>query len=72
MGHGITPVAQPIDRFIGKIFKGMYREYHDSYMLSAPENDKGQPMPSSRQLCAQWVVKVWEAISEESIEKAWA
>eukprot|EP00957_Ditylum_brightwellii_P177727 13538253-Ditylum_brightwellii.AAC.1 len=28
-------------------------------------------MPPSRQLCAQWVVKTWDAISEESIKKAW-
>eukprot|EP00957_Ditylum_brightwellii_P031717 2405758-Ditylum_brightwellii.AAC.1 len=29
-------------------------------------------MPPSRQLCTQWVVKAWDAISEESIKKAWA
>eukprot|EP00957_Ditylum_brightwellii_P033881 2567444-Ditylum_brightwellii.AAC.1 len=71
MGGGITPVSQPIDKFIGKIFKGLYHEHYNVFMLFAPENDKGQPMPTSRQLCAQWVVKAWDAISEESIKKAW-
>eukprot|EP00957_Ditylum_brightwellii_P017447 1313735-Ditylum_brightwellii.AAC.1 len=41
MGGGITPVVQPIDKFIGKISKALYYEYYDLYMLSAPENDKG-------------------------------
>eukprot|EP00957_Ditylum_brightwellii_P148336 11293237-Ditylum_brightwellii.AAC.1 len=27
-------------------------------------------MPPSRQLCAQWVVKAWDDISEESIKNA--
>ena len=35
------------------------------------ENCKGQPMPPSRQIWAQWVVKAWDAVSEKSIQKAW-
>ena len=40
-------------------------------MLSAPENYKGQPMPPSKQICEQWVVKAWDAVSEKSIQKEW-
>ena len=47
MAHGITPVSQPIDKFIGEIFKLFYREHYCLYIISDPENDKGQPMPSS-------------------------
>ena len=45
MAGRIIPVSRPIDNFIGKIFKGFYREHYDIYMLSVPENYKDQPMP---------------------------
>ena len=47
MTGGITPKAQPIDEFIGKFFKGHYRDRYDMYMLSAPLNQKGQPISPS-------------------------
>ena len=71
MTGGITPKAQPIDAFIGKVFKGHYRDRYDMYMLSAPLNQKGQPMPPSRQLCAAWTEEVWNEISERLIQKSW-
>ena len=54
---GITPNAQPIDAFIGKVFKGHYRDYYDMYMLSAPLNNIQHPIAPSRQLCTEWVVQ---------------
>ena len=33
MAGGITPKAQPIDAFRGKVFKGLYRCYYYKYML---------------------------------------
>ena len=41
------------------------------YMLDAPENDKGHPLPPSRQLCTQWVVKAWDCVSEALVRNAW-
>ena len=71
MAGGITPKAQPIDAFLGKLFKGHYRNYYDNYMLNVPENSKGHPMVPSRQLCAQWVVKAWNKVSVKLIQKSW-
>ena len=48
-----------------------YRNRYDMYMLSAPLNQKGQPMPPSRQLCTAWTVEVWNEISERLIQKSW-
>ena len=56
MGGGITRILQTIDKFLGKIFKGNYREYYDDYMLSATTNDKGNTVATSHQLCAILVV----------------
>ena len=41
MALGITPKAQPLDALLGKVFKGLYRDYYDYYMLSAPSNGIG-------------------------------
>ena len=72
MAGGITPKSQPIDAFIGKLMKGYYKEFYDSYSISAPTNpDTGHPKPPSRQLCAQWVVAAFDKIPEELIRKAW-
>ena len=57
MAGGITPKAQPLDAFFGKVFKGLYRYYYDDYMLSAPTNDKGQAISPTHQICTTWVVK---------------
>ena len=40
-------------------------------MLNVPENSKGHPMVPSRQLCAQWVVKAWNKVSDKLIQKSW-
>ena len=71
MSGGITPKAQPIDAFIGKVFKGNYRDLYDNYMLSAPLNERGQPIAPTRQMCATWVVQAWSDIPEELIRKSW-
>ena len=33
--------------------------------MSDPENDKFRPMPASQQLYTQWVIKVWDNVSEK-------
>ena len=57
MAGEITTVSQPMDNFIEIIFKWFDQKHYDLYMLSAPENDKGQPMPQIQQICAQWGCK---------------
>lgn len=71
MAGGITPVCQPIDMIVGKVFKGNYRDLYDDYMLTAPKDSKGHPIIPSRQLCATWVVEAWEQVPESLICKAW-
>ena len=70
MAGGITPKAQPIDAFLGKVFKGLYRYYYYYYMLYAPSNNRGQPVTRTHQLCATWVVKAWNKVSEELVRKS--
>jgi hypothetical protein len=71
MAGGITPKSQPVDAITGKIFKGYYREEYELYMLKAPLNEKGQPDPPSRQLCAQWCAAAWNKIPEALLCKTW-
>ena len=70
MAGGIRPKVQPIDMILGKVFKGLYRDEYDNYMLTAPTRNE-HPITPSRQLCATWVVKAWEQIPEALIRKAW-
>ena len=44
MAVRITPKAQQLDDFLGKVFKGLYRECYDYYVLYAPNNDRGHPI----------------------------
>ena len=71
MGGGVTPLVQPLDVILNKIYKGYYRELYDLYMLNAPLNDKGHPISPSRQLCAQWAVKAWDRMPTELVVEAW-
>lgn len=71
MRGGVIPKAQPIDAFVGNVCKGNYRDHYDIYMRSALLNMKGQPIPPSRQLCAEWVVQAWNKIPKELIQKSW-
>ena len=41
MSGGITSKEQPLDDLLGKLFKGLYRDYYDYYMISSPSNDTG-------------------------------
>ena len=72
MGGGITPKAQPLDIFLGKIMKGYYRDLYDIHMINAPVHPStGHPFVPSRQLCATWIVKAWERVPEALVKKAW-
>src|SRR5210317_299623 len=68
---GLTPCGQPLDKVINKVFKGYFRDMYDQYILRAPVNDKGTPLPPSRQQLATWVVEAWDKIPEEMVRKSW-
>ena len=72
MAGGITPVGQPLDKLVNKVFKGYFRELFDQWSLTAPINAKtGSPKAPSRQLLAQWVVQAWDRVPEALCRKAW-
>ena len=68
----LTPVAQPLDKLVNKVFKGYLRELYDIYALTAPVNQKtGSPYAPSRQLITSWIVQAWDRVPEELCAKAW-
>ena len=71
MAGGIAPKARPLDAFLGKVFKGLYKYYYDYSMLSAPSNDIGQPIAPTHHLCVTWVVKAWNRAPEELVRESW-
>ena len=69
---GLTPVAQPLDKVVNKVFKGYLRDIYDHWSLTAPVNpETGAPLPPSRQQMASWVVEAWDKISIELCANAW-
>ena len=56
---GLTPVAQPLNKVINKVFKAYLRDLYDLYILTAPIMSIGSPKAPSRQLLATWVVEAW-------------
>ena len=68
---GLTPVAQPLDKVINKVFKGHFKDLYDNYILTAPIGNTGNPLAPSRQLLSTWVVKAWSMIPEELVRRSW-
>ena len=59
----LTPVGQPIDRLVNKVFKGYLRELYDIFALIAPVNrDTGAPSLPFPQQISTWIVKVWDQV----------
>ena len=72
MDGGITPKTHPLDVLINKVFKGLFRDLFEGWLLNALTNPKtGHPLAPSRQLLAQWIVKAWAKVPKELVRKSW-
>ena len=69
MTGGITPKSQSINAFVVKVFKVLLPEYYDNYMLNADENEAVHNTPPSQKIMEIWVVKAWNDVPEELIQK---
>ena len=67
---GLTPLTQPLDKVINKVFKGYFRDLYDQYIVTA-EIKNGAPVAPSRQLLATMIVTAWRDIKPELVRKAW-
>ena len=69
---GLTPVNQPLDKTVNRVFKANLRDCYDQWSLTAPVNpNSGAPYPPTRQMVANWVVQAWEKVPEELCRKSW-
>ena len=60
MNGGLTPVGQPLNKVVNKVFKGYLRDLYKIWSPTAPFNPhKGHQCPSSHQLLATWIVQTW-------------
>ena len=54
-----------------KAMKECHRDFYDIHMLTTPINPRtGHSLRPSRQLCATWVVEVWDKVPEK-YDKSW-
>ena len=70
MSGGLTPVGQPLDKVINKVFKGHFRDLYDHYTLTAPMNNGSTKAPT-RQLFATWVVQAWDMNPADLVRRSW-
>ena len=57
MTSGITPVSQPMDKFIGKTYHRIYRVQYDLHIMSDLESDKMFINASKSTVFTQWDYK---------------
>eukprot|EP00957_Ditylum_brightwellii_P004964 378033-Ditylum_brightwellii.AAC.1 len=69
MAGGVNPKAQPIDAITGKILRSYYSKEYDLHMFNSSLDEKGQLVPLSRQLCAQWCVGAWDKFQKHRCTK---
>ena len=72
MKGGLTPVRQPLDTVVNKVFKGYLHDIYDLWELTSPINTAtGSPHQPTWKKCVTWVVEAWEKVSKELCAKAW-
>ena len=64
-------MGQPLEKVINKLFKGVFRDVYDQYMITLQFIPSGNPKPPTRQLLATWVVKAWDVVQAEILIKSW-
>ena len=72
MKVGLTPIGQPLDKVVNKVFKGYLRDLYDIRSLTDPVSPwAGHQCPPYRQLLATWIVQAWGNTTKSLCRKAW-
>ena len=72
MKGGITPVGQPLDMVVNKVFNIFLHEVYGVWALTAPINPTtGATLPPTCQKVESLVVQAWDRIAEDLCAKAW-
>ena len=69
---GCTKYIQAPDAVWNKPFKGKIQEFYDDWLTNEKHEytDAGNIKPVPRRLIVEWVIKSWQAISNETVAKS--
>ena len=69
---GCTEYIQALDVVWNKPFKGKIQEFYDYWLANGKHEyrDAGNMKPVPRRLIVEWVIKSWQAISNETVAKS--
>ena len=69
---GCTKYIQALDVVWNKPFKGKIQELYDDWLANGKHEytDAGDMKPVLRRLIVEWVIKSWQAISNETVAKS--
>ena len=66
---GLTPVLQPLEKYLNKPFKTRVRTQYQAWIVTCPftYTPAGKKQAPSKELVLQWVKKAWQEIPAELV-----